>query len=604
MRNRWPSLPRPDITTPPGWSHSLIASIGRPRSHSISPDGNQLAFFWDRDDRSDLYVMARNNRWPSRLTMERDPRPYWFDEPPQWSPDGSRIVFVDQGYIWVVPVSGGLPLKVMNFTEGAASPRWMPDNQHILATYDKGEHTNILLIDTNGGWPREVSKLIGRDHSPEASPDGSKVVFAHRPLHDLERTDIVLVNLIDNKASPLTDTSGHINRSPRWSPDGKKIAFTSNRTGFYELFILFLESDQEIQFTKGGYDLDEISWSPDGTRILCTINRGGAIDLGIMHTEPGEWQNLRTAYGFHARPQWLPGGKTITFEYDDPQHPPDIYQMDIDSQRVTQLSFSTPPAFASLDFVVPEQVGYKSFDGVEIPSYIYYPNNPNGAALVNPHGGPTAQYALEWDIWAQYMTAKGYTVLAPNFRGSTGYGVEFERLNYNVWGVDDTRDCLAGADFLTTLEGIDSQRIGILGASYGGYLAICSLAFDPGYRYRCGVVKYGDCNLLTSWALCDRSGQEDLYRMMGNPSDQRAAYKKGSPIWKVKDIQVPVLIFHGLKDPYVPAHQSEELVEALLKEDKTFEYRTYPDEGHGIFRHNNLIDYYQRMERFLDWYLL
>ncbi len=194
---------------------------------------------------------------------------------------------------------------------------------------------------------------------------------------------------------------------------------------------------------------------------------------------------------------------------------------------------------------------------------------------------------MEWDAWAQNMLAKGYTQLAPNFRGSNGYGRDFQRANYGVWGVKDTEDCLAAADYLRSLEHINPARLGILGASYGGYLAICALAFDPQHRFACGVSKYGDCNLLTSWAECDRSGLEDLYRMMGHPAANLAAYHAGSPIRKVENIQAPLMIFHGLQDPYVPPNQFEELVQSLKRSGKTFEYRTYPDEGHGVLRQAN-----------------
>jgi dipeptidyl aminopeptidase/acylaminoacyl peptidase len=395
-----------------------------------------------------------------------------------------------------------------------------------------------------------------------------------------------------------------VNRSPCWSPDGSRIAYTSERPGFYELFLYDLESGCERQVTSAGHDLDNLAWSPDGTRLLYTANRSGAFDLGIVDLGSGELQVVRREYGFHARPAWLPGGKDITFEYEDPRRPPDIFRMDLDTRQVTQLTFSLPPALAALDLAIPEQVSVSSFDGLEIPSFLYSPARPNGASIVYPHGGPTAQYTLEWDIWAQYLTAKGYTVLAPNYRGSSGYGMDFERLNYDVWGVDDTRDCLAAADYLVEARGVDPKRIAICGASYGSYLVVCSLAFDPLHRFACGVAKYGDCNLLTSWAACDRSGQEDLYRMMGHPSTHRAGYKAGSPVWQVENIQAPLLILHGLLDPYVPPTQSEELVEALHKAGKTYEYKTYPDEGHGFMRRKNQLDFYERMERFIDWYLL
>jgi dipeptidyl aminopeptidase/acylaminoacyl peptidase len=547
--------------------------------------------------------MPSDGGWPARLTFDREPLPYWFDDPPQWSKDGRWLAFTDRGHVWVVPTEGGLPSKITSFTNGAGSPRWMPDSQRVMVTVDQGEMTNILITDRDGSWPRPLSPLTGRDQSPEASPDGNRVVYIHGPLDDLARTDIMLADVQSNAVYPLTNTPDRNNKSPRWSPDGTRIAYTSDRTGFYELYLQDLESGEEWQVTRRSADLDDLSWSPDGKQILCTANRDGAFDLCIVEIATREVREVRSIDGFHARPHWLPDGSTVTIEYEDPRTPPDIYRFDLASRQLTQLTFSTPPALALLDFILPEQVIYPSYDGLEIPSFLYLPKNPNGAGILNPHGGPTAQYTLEWDIWAQYLLAKGYTILAPNYRGSTGYGIDFVRANYGIWGVGDMQDCLYGAEFLSSRATIDGKRLAIFGASYGGYLALCSLAFDPQHRFACGVMKSGDCNLLTSWANCDRSGREDLYRMMGYPSSNRTGYKAGSPIWQVAAIQAPIQIFHGLRDPYVPYQQAEELVEALKREDKVYEFHSYPDEGHGFFRRKNQLDYYERMQRFIDWYL-
>jgi dipeptidyl aminopeptidase/acylaminoacyl peptidase len=350
--------------------------------------------------------------------------------------------------------------------------------------------------------------------------------------------------------------------------------------------------------------VEDFSWSPDGLRLVVTVNRGGSLDLATVEVGTGRAADLRRGPGVHQRPNWLPDGRTITFEYEDPLHPADLYRMDVETYRVTQLTFSNPPALQALDLVMPEPVSYRSLDGMEIPAFLYRPLHPNGAAIVYPHGGPTSQYILEWDIWAQYLVAKGYTWLAPNFRGSSGYGIAFERANHDVWGVKDTEDCLAAADYLTTLPWIDRTRLGIYGASYGSYLAVCALAYDPRYRFACAVAKYGDCNILTSWAQGEREAREEMERMMGHPAVRREAYDRGSPVRQVSRIRSPLLIVHGLQDPIVHPLQSEELVEALKREEKTFEYRTYPDEGHGLLLRKNQLDFYGHMERFVDWYLL
>ena len=306
----------------------------------------------------------------------------------------------------------------------------------------------------------------------------------------------------------------------------------------------------------------------------------------------------------HSNPNWSKDGSFITFEYESPLVPPDIYRIDVETRNVTQLTFSNPPAMQKNKLILPEIVSYKSFDGLEIPAFLYRPQKPNGAAIVYPHGGPKDQYGFIWDELAQYFVAKGYTYLAPNYRGSTGYGRDFERANYDNWGVGDTQDCLHAAKYLRTVKDVKPDRIGIMGGSYGGYMTACCLARDPEYLYACGIMKYGDSNLVSSWAECEKRLRIYTEIFLGHPADKLDIYLKGSPITEAKNVQKPVLILHGLLDTIVPPESSEEWVEALKRHDKVFEYKTYDDEPHGFLRRENQLDAYERMETFLDWYLL
>jgi dipeptidyl aminopeptidase/acylaminoacyl peptidase len=268
----------------------------------------------------------------------------------------------------------------------------------------------------------------------------------------------------------------------------------------------------------------------------------------------------------------------------------------------------TPAAVVAAPHVRPEHVTYRSFDGLEIDALLYRPAGASPerpvAAVVNPHGGPTDRDGDEWNGHAQYFVDKGYAWLLPNFRGSTSYGRDFERANHGVWGVDDTRDCLAAHDFLATLGWVDASRIAIFGASYGSYLALCAVVDDPQHRFRCAVTKYGDCDILTSWAQGDREGVQDLERMMRHPRDARAAYHAGSPYHRLDQLQVPVLVAHGERDERVHPAQSRQLVDALDRLGATYEYVTYPTEAHGFLRAAPQVDFYRRLERFLDWCLL
>jgi dipeptidyl aminopeptidase/acylaminoacyl peptidase len=170
--------------------------------------------------------------------------------------------------------------------------------------------------------------------------------------------------------------------------------------------------------------------------------------------------------------------------------------------------------------------------------------------------------------------------------------------------VDDAKDCLAAADFLRTLDWVDGERLGIFGASYGSYMALLCVTDDPEHRFRCAVPKYGDCDIVTSWAQGDRYGVQDLERMMGPPSAAREAYRAGSAFHRLENVRVPLLIAHGEKDLRVSPKQSDQLVAELRRLHKTFEFVTYPTEAHGLLRAGPQVDYYRRLERFLDWHLM
>jgi dipeptidyl aminopeptidase/acylaminoacyl peptidase len=298
----------------------------------------------------------------------------------------------------------------------------------------------------------------------------------------------------------------------------------------------------------------------------------------------------------------------LSVEFESSVHAPDIYHISVESGEIRQLTFSQPPALAQAKLVQPEFVQIPSTGGVTISGLLFRPQKTSAtdpcAAIVYPHGGPTDQHGHYWEILPQWLAAKGYAVLAPNYRGSTGSGLDHQFALHNNWGIVDTQDMLAAADYLASLDWVDGDRLGIYGSSYGSYLAVLALARDPLLRFKCGVAKFGDCDILSSWAQGDRPGREDLERQMGHPTKNRSGYKSGSPIYDVEKIASPLLILHGDQDARVHPKQSEQLVEALKKEGKTFEYVVYEGEGHGFLNHANVLHFYSVLERFLDWYLL
>jgi dipeptidyl aminopeptidase/acylaminoacyl peptidase len=596
---------RKDVDPPPHWRLEAIAATERPRSLSVGADGNRAVFVADRDT-SDVWLLDLRGGAPARLTTGRDPAPFWEDTDPRLSPDGSTVAYADQGHVWLVATDGGPSRKLV---EGD-NPVWI-DDARLVISIERGRATRLAVVDRADPWPRRLVTPTGGlpDHGDEeeaaVSPDGGEVAYMFTPRDDLNRSEIRVADVESGAVRALTGTPGMHDVSPAWSPDGTRLAFASERSGFWELHVVDADGAREAQLTHAGADHSEPEWHPDGGRILAVRGRRNRFDLVVVDAGSGEAAVVAPG-GLWGAPHWTATG-AIVATYEDQSTPPEL-RVVTTGEHLAVLYAPAPLAVSRAPHVAGEELTFRSFDGLEIPAFLFRPRGASAqaraGAVVYPHGGPTMAYADEWDGHAQFFVDKGYAWLAINYRGSTGYGRDFERLNHGVWGVDDTKDCLAAADFLRTLDFVDGDRLAIFGASYGSYLALLSVTDDPEHRFRCAVTKYGDCDIVTSWAQGDRGGVQDLERMMGSPATAREAYRAGSPVHRLENVRVPLLVAHGLRDERVSPRQSEELVAELRRLGKTFEYVAYPTEAHGLLRAGPQIHFYRRLERFLDWYLM
>ncbi|MDH5295332.1 MAG: S9 family peptidase, partial [Acidimicrobiia bacterium] len=547
---------------------------------------------------------------PTQLTVDRPPAGYWEDTAPAVSPEW--LAYAGPGGVRIVPAAGG-PSKLL--VAGAGSPVWMPDGRLIVlvsqeralsnATHPRAtEVGRLAMVDPKDPWPAPFTPADTDPAQAEPSPDARFVAYSSFPPDDRNRSDIVVADLTTGELRTLVGEPGMHAHSPAWSPDGSTIAYVSESPGWYQVFLVDVATGSTTQLTDETSDFGAPRWSPDGTRLLGTRSARGRSDIVTIqidtgdvsvHASGGEWQD----------PHWF-GDDSILAIFEDHATPPRIERIDGTGRRV--LFDPAPAPVRTVSHVSPSEVTYTSVDGLEIHGFLFKPTGASAStpvpAVVYPHGGPTSAYTDAWDGHAQYFIDKGYAWFAINFRGSTTYGREFERANHGVWGIADTEDCLAAADFLAGLDWVAGDRIAIFGASYGSYMALTSLTYDPQNRFACGVAKYGDCDILTSWAQGDRVGTEDLERQMGHPADAARAYRAGSPIHRIDEIERPILVAHGEKDDRVHPKQSEELVRALSQAGKTYEYVTYPTEGHGFLRTEPQLHFYRRLERFLDWYLM
>jgi len=603
-----PNPGRPDLTPPRHWRLDDVDAVERPRHIEVSPDGTLVAFVLDRDT-SDIWTLELGTDCPSaptRLTVGRTLAAYWADSGPAWSPDGTRIAYEHAGKVWVVPSAGGLPRLVCP----ATSPVWI-DRDRLVVTISQerpGGDTDALAIVTipNNGeppaTPRRLATGFGDRGSAVVSPDRTLVASTLFHRDDLNCTSVHVTNLVTGHDVTIASSPNRNATGPTWSPDGRHIAFVDESPGWYEIFQAPADgSATPTQLTHASADFSDLQWGEHG--IVATRGHHGVTDLvhvdvftgkATVLAEGGTWMWPRVS------------GSGIVAAHESHDTPPRLCQLSATGD-ITELFAPAPAAIKVAPHAIPEHVTYRSLDGMEVHGWLYRPTataaNRPVPAIVYPHGGPTSLTADEWDGVAQYFVAKGYAWFSINFRGSTTYGREFERANHGAWGVGDTEDCLAAYDHLAALPWIDAKRIGIFGSSYGSYMALHALVDDPQHRFACGVAKYGDCDILTSWAQSDLVGRLDLERMMGHPSEHRDAYEAGSPIHRIARIAAPIFVAHGEHDDRVHPKQSLELMEALKRENKTFEYVTYATEAHGFLRTGPFLHFYGRLERFFDWYL-
>jgi len=599
-----PTPTRRGSPLPPTWRLEAIAATERPRSISIGADRRSLVLVLDRET-SDVWALDLEGGAPERLTTGRDPTPYWEDTTPVLSPDGSTVAYADQGWVWLVPRAGGPTRQLVE----AGSPAWLDDERLVVCVESEGR-SRLAVVSVANPWPQPLVRStdgldpVGDEAAAAVAADLGRVAFAFAPRADLDRTEIRVVAVETGAVWALSGAPGTHDEAPAWSPDGARLAFVAQRGEWYEVRTVDVESGEERVLVSEEADFSELAWSADGSKLAAIRSAHTTHDLVVIGADGGG-ARLVAAGGMWGTPLWTRTGAVVA-TYEDHATAPELRVVGPNGRTESRLA-PAPAAVRSAPHVEPEVVTFRSADGLELEALLYRPagRSRRAPAVVYPHGGPREFSGDGWDGHAQYFVDKGYGWLALNYRGSTGRGKTFMRGNQGAWGVGDVQDCLAAADFLRTLDWVDGAKLGILGASYGSYLALCAAVEDGGERFRCAVCKYGDCDLLTTWSQGDRAG---VYycgeNMLGHPSAARDVYLRGSPFHRLDRLAVPLLVAHGELDERVHPKQSEQLVAELRRLGKTYEYVTYPTEGHGFLRAGPQLDFYRRVERFLDWYLL
>lgn len=573
---------------PERWGLEAIWAMARPHDLAASPDGSSVAFVLDLDGTFDVWsIDIDGNR--QRISRGRAPTAYWDDAAPVFSPDGSRLAYADEGGVRVVDADAGPDLNLIKGSLGT----WV-DNSRMVIIAEVGLRSRLAIVDADGTQQEMVGPEEGQVTDPIVTDNGT-FLTTYYPNSDMNRSDIVQVEP-DGTWKVIV---GHPDRRAHSArAHGSRVAYLRETEDRSALFLADLETGEHRPLAEGDFDLGSPTWSFDGTFIVATAANRGAVDLVRVDLD-GEITVIARG-GVWSEPVAIRDG--IIAAHESWETSPRLVHLDADGRHRTLLD-GTPQGLASVEPAGFDRVTFRSLDGLEIEGFITRPANVRTPApvILYAHGGPTSFYGEEWDGHAQHFIEKGYGWMGINFRGSTTYGLGFERANHRRLGVADTDDCIAAARYLASLDWVDPRRIVIFGASYGAYLTVAALcrADNP---FVCGVAKYGDYNMFTSWEQTDVVGHDEFLRLLGHPEDEPEAYRAASPIFDVANIEVPLLFVHGEKDPRTHYKQAEELLEALQLHGKQFEFVSYPAEAHGLLHREPQIDFYRRMGRFVDWH--
>ncbi|MEX1125053.1 MAG: LpqB family beta-propeller domain-containing protein [Acidimicrobiia bacterium] len=584
-----PSEDLPDRIEPTRWRLEDVWATARPHNPTVSPDGSTVAFILDHEGTTDLWMVDLEGR-VARLTTDRALTTYWDDATPVWSPDNDHLAYNSAGWVHVVSAVSGIKQRLI---EGSAGV-WL-NQKSLLVIVERDEHSWLAAVDIEDPQPRPpLGPVEGDVLDPQLVDDG-RVLATFLPKDDLNRTDIILIGTDGS----WTTLIGHPDRRAESArPFGDQIAYVFEEEDRFSLYLTALDGNEPRRLATGDVDFGAPAWLPDGSGLVTKATNRGHTDLLTVDLD-GTVAVLARG-GIWGAPHPVSAGVVATHESWG--SPPRLKLVEADGGE-RSLFDGAPLAIRGAAHVVPERITYKSLDGLEIEGFLFQPADTSlpVPAVVYAHGGPTDLYGDEWDGQAQHFIERGYAWLAINFRGSTSYGLQFERANHGDCGIGDAGDCVAAGLFLRSLDWVDPDRIAIFGASYGSYLTVAALV-HPENPYVCGVAKFGDFNMVTSWEQTDRVGRDEFLRLFGHPEENPELYRAGSPIYGIPNLSAPVLVGQGEKDPRVHLKQAEELVEALEHNGKSYEYVTYPTEAHGLLRREPQLHFYRRMGRFLDWH--
>jgi dipeptidyl aminopeptidase/acylaminoacyl peptidase len=590
-----------------------MAKIGRAGSPTFSPDGKRLAFVSDLNGVPQIWVVPTEGGWPKLITNDNDPVGGVI-----WSPSSDWLAYsLAPGggmntQVYVIKADGSGQKRL---TKGGKETNRLFDWTHDGSRLEMGTNTrnpsaiDAYLTDPLSGTTDMVVQNDALATLEDVSRDGSRGLVSR--LVSRGDNNLYLVNLKTRKETLLTPHTGPGTFSGELAPDGKTAYLVSNKDrdllAFARVKIIAdgAAGQIEVMAERPDAEVDGFTINERGTMAALIWNVSGKSELSFIELPSGkQTKGPELPAELVGGLRFSRDGKLLAMNISGAAAPSDIWVMDVATKQLRQITH-VPHAGVDLSKMVrPELVKFKSFDGLELSGWLYRPRIQSSvdAYVISFHGGPEGQERPAFRSDYQALLAAGIGVLAPNVRGSSGFGKKYVNLDNGELRFNGLKDIKACFDYLTTAGIADSKRIGITGGSYGGYMTLAGVTEYPG-MFAAGVDMFGMVNFFTFFEHTEPWMAAISTIEYGDPKTQPDLLRRLSPLEKLSTIKTPLQVQHGANDTNVPVVEAEQVVANLKERGVPVEYILFPDEGHGWRKTANRVTSTVKMVEFFQKYL-
>ncbi|WP_213454053.1 S9 family peptidase [Rhizomonospora bruguierae] len=571
---------------------------------AISPDGARVAYSDNASGQFNLVVQdASEGGAAVRLTDYTESTVRVF----AWTPDGTALLFSADTHgdefhqVRRVPAGGGEVVTVTDHPRvqhhlGEVSPdgRWVSYG----ANDRDPAHQDVLVRDLTTGETHRVYAGGGFVFAGPFSPDGKRMTAV---VMRSNTDQVVYLCGVADGAEPTRifplDAAAPAKVEPGpWAADGSGFFLLTDAGRDFVGLARYDVPDGNLHWVETPeWDVEHVDLSADGRVLVWSVNAGGASELHARDLVTGADLPVPPLPPCQALAVSVDAaGRRVAVLVATGANPTNVAVLDIEGAGsgggTVRWVTDTAPVGGDLPRVEPTAVSYPTADGRQIPAWLYRPAGDGPfPVLLSIHGGPEAQERPSYSYSGlyQYLLSRGIAVFAPNVRGSSGYGRAYQSLIHRDWGGAELLDFAAAADHLRTLPWVDTARVGVFGASFGGFAVLSCLSRLPDRDWACGVDIVGPSNLVTLTRSCPPTWRAQMGVMIGDPETEADFLLSRSPVTYADAITAPLFVIQGANDPRVPQAESDQVVARLRERGVEVRYDVYPDEGHGFTKREN-----------------